>query len=73
MLEQVTIERIDGGIVDVRGEHTLAEVVQDNGSDTTAQSPEGFLMEFRPGLRTGTEDQKAYGFAAVAEGEDEQS
>jgi len=72
MLEQVTIERIDGGIVDVGREYTFAEIIQDDGADTTAQSAEGFLMEFRPGLRTGTEDQKAYGFAAVAEGEDEQ-
>src|SRR5581483_190317 len=73
MSEYVAIEWIDSGIVDVGRDHAFTEVVQHNGSDAATQSAEGFLMEFRPGLRTGSKHQQTHAFAAVAESEDEQS
>jgi len=57
--QDVAIERIQSGIVDVRDEHALAQIIQDDDPRCATQSTECFLMELGPDARTGTEGQKA--------------
>jgi hypothetical protein len=73
MFQHVTIERIDGGIVDVGREHTLAQIVEHHHAGNAAEPAEGFFVQLGPGLRTGLEYQKANRLAAIAQRQDEQS
>src|SRR5579859_6612577 len=58
MVQYIPVQMVDGGVVDVRRKHAFAEVVEDNGARDSAESAEGFLVQFRPDLRTGTEHQE---------------
>jgi hypothetical protein len=42
--QDVAIERIQSGIIDVRDEHALAQIVQDDDPRSATQSTECFLM-----------------------------
>ena len=53
-------------------EHAFAQIVEHDDARTAAQPAEGFLVQFGPDARTGTEDQQANGFAAVAQRHHEQ-
>jgi hypothetical protein len=71
--QDIAIERIDGGVVDVGREHAFAQVIEyDHLSDAT-KSVESFLIQFGPRLRAGAEDQQPNALAAVAEREYEQT
>ena len=72
MLEHVAIHRVEGGIVDVRLEDPLAQIVEHHDLGHPAQPAKGLLMQFGPDLRTGPEYQQAHRLAAVTEREDEQ-
>jgi hypothetical protein len=63
MVQYIPVQMVDGGVVDVRRKHAFAEVVEDNGARDSAESAEGFLVQFRPDLRTGTEHQEPDAFA----------
>src|SRR5579872_1022258 len=71
MVQYIPVEMIDGGVVDVRRKHTFAEVIENDCSRDAAESAEGFLVQFRPDLRTGAEHQEPDAFAAVAESQNE--
>src|SRR5579863_10260238 len=72
VLQDIAVERVESGIVDVRGKNTFAQVVQHDGAGDATQAAEGFLVQLGPDLGTGLEGQEADGFAAVAERENEQ-
>ena len=67
MFQHVAVEGIDGGIVDVGREHAFAEIIQDDDAGAAAEPAKGLLMQFRPDLRTGAEDQEAHTLAAITE------
>src|SRR5580700_6347481 len=73
VLQHVGVYGVDGGIVDVGLEHSLAKVVEHYHAGATAQATEGLLMQFGPGLRAGVEDQQTNRLATVAEGQHEQT
>ena len=73
MGEDVAIEWIQSGIVNVGDEHTFAQVIEHDDARTTTQSAKRFLMQLGPDARTGAEGQQAYGLAAVAERQHEQT
>src|SRR5215469_1674663 len=69
--EYIAIERIQGGLVDIRDQHTFFQVVQYDDARTTAESTERFLVQLGPDAGTGAEGQEAYRLAAIAQGHDE--
>ena len=66
-------EWIESGIVDVRNDDALAQIIENHHARTPTESTKGFLMQLGPDAGTRTPYQQAYGFAAVAEGQHEQS
>ena len=68
----VAVERIERGVVDVRGEDALLEVVEHDDADGAAQPPERPLVQFGPDLRARPVDQQPNGLARVAQGQDEE-
>ena len=72
MREDVAVERVEGGIVDVRGEDALLEVIEDDRVDRPAEPTEGLLVQLGPAARARLEGEQADALAAVAQGEDEQ-
>ena len=66
MCEQIPVERIESRIVDVRGEHALAQVVEDDDANATPETAKRFLVEIGPGARTGTEDQQPNRLSTVS-------
>jgi hypothetical protein len=71
--EDVAIEWIQSGIVEVGDEHAFAQVIEHDDARTTTQATKRFLMQFGPDARAGAESQQAYGLAAVPERHQEQS
>jgi hypothetical protein len=69
--EQIAIEGIEGGLVDVRREHALAEIVEDDDPHGAAEPTKRFLVQLGPAARARLEPQQPHALAAVAEGEDE--
>ncbi len=69
--EHVAVQRIDGGIVDVWFEHSLAQIVEHGDPCHPAQPAKGLLVQLSPSLRAGAEHQQSNGLAAVAEREHE--
>jgi hypothetical protein len=70
--EDVAVERVQGGVVDVGREHALAEIVEDDDLDRAAEAAEGLLVQLAPAPRARREGQQADALAAIAQGEDEQ-
>src|SRR5258708_23244560 len=71
--EEVAIQWIQSGIIDVRDEHAFPQVIEHDDTSTTAQSAKRFLVQLGPDARAGAESQQAYCLAAIAEGQHEQS
>ena len=71
--EDVAIEWIQSGIVDVGDEHAFAQVIEHDDTGTTTQSAKRFLVQLGPDTRAGAESQQAYCLTAIAEGQHEQS
>ena len=72
MRQNVTIQGIQTGIVEVGRQHALAKVVQDHDPRRTAQPAKGLLMQLGPHPRTRSEDQQANRLAAAAQRHDKQ-
>ena len=66
MGQYIAIYGIERGIVDVRSEDALLQVIQDHHPCDAAQPAERFFMQLRPDLRTGTELQQPHRFSAIA-------
>ena len=70
--QYVAVERIERGVVDVRSEDALLEVVEHDDADTAAQPPERPLVQLGPDLRARPGDQQPDGLARVAQRQDEE-
>ena len=70
--EDVAVERVQGGVVDVGREHALAEIVEDDDLHGAAEAAEGLLVQLAPAPRARREGQRADALAAVAEREAKQ-
>ena len=51
--QQIGVERIERGVVDVGLEHAFAEIVQHERCECSAQPAEGLLVQFGPDARAG--------------------
>ena len=70
--EHVAIERVQRRIVDVRLQHALAQIVEDDDLDRPAQPAKRLLVQLGPAPRARREEQEPDALAAVAQREDEQ-
>jgi hypothetical protein len=71
--EDVTIERIERRVVDVRREHAFLQIVEDDDTRGAAESPKRTLVQLGPDLRAGLPHQQAHRFARAAERQDEKA
>ena len=71
--EHIPKQWIESGIVDVRSDDALAQIIENHDARTPTKSTKGLLMQLGPDAGTRTPDQQTYGFAAVAQGQHEQS
>src|SRR5206468_3046741 len=70
--QHVAVERIESGVVDVRREHALTEIVEDDDPHRAAEAAETLLVQLAPAARARGEGQQADALAAVAEREKEE-
>ena len=70
--EHVAVERIERGVVDVRGEDAFPQIVEDDDAHGAAQPTEGPLVELGPDTGARAPHQEPDGLARVAQGEDEE-
>ena len=71
--EHVAVERVQRGIVEVRGEDALLQIVQNHDPDGAAEPAERLFVQLGPPARARGEGQQADALAAVAQGEHEQA
>src|SRR5215472_8942101 len=57
VLQHIPVEGIERGIVDVGGEHALAQIVEHDHTSDSGQSAKGLLMQLGPDRGAGTKDQ----------------
>ena len=69
--QNIAIQGIQAGIVDVGNQYAFPQIVQNYHSSRSAQPPQGFLMQLGPDARAGTEAQQPNRFAAVAQRQNE--
>src|SRR6266404_7958523 len=72
MLKHIAVQRVERGVVDVRSEYALAQIIQHHNAGAATQPAESLLMQFGPDLRAGPEHQQADGLATVTESQHEQ-
>ena len=70
--EHVAVERVQGGVVDVRREHALAQIVEDDDPHGPAQPAKRLLVQLGPAARARLEGEQPDALTAIAQGEDEQ-
>jgi hypothetical protein len=68
--EHVAIQRIEDRIVDVRRQHALFEVIEDDHLHRAAKPTEGAFVQLTPDLRTRPPCQQPGGFARIRQRED---
>ena len=73
MRQQITIEGIERRVVDVRGEHALFEVIEDDDFRRAAKSSKRALVQFAPDLRARAPRQQPHRFARARQREDEEA
>jgi hypothetical protein len=71
--EHVAVQRIERGIVDVRGEDAFPEIVEDDHADRAAEPTKGALVERGPDLRARLPHQQAHRFPRVAQRQHEET
>ena len=73
MGQHITIERIERRVVDIRLEHSFAQIVEHDDTHAATQTTKSFLVEFGPDATTGTEGEESHALAAVAKRHDKQT
>ncbi len=73
MREHIAIERIQRGIVDVRGQDTLFQIVEDDHADRATQPTKRALVQLRPDLGARSPDEQPDRLARAAERQDEEA
>ena len=71
--EHIAIERIQRGIVDVRGQDALFQIVEDDHADRATQPTKRALVQLRPDLGARSPDEQPHRFARAAERQDEEA
>ena len=72
VLQHVTVQRIERGLVNVGREHALAQIIEHHHASDSTEPAKRLLMQLGPDARAGTEHQEANGFPAVSQRQDEQ-
>jgi hypothetical protein len=54
--QQIAIERIERGLVDIRSDHAFTQIVEHDHAHAATEAAKGFLMQFGPGAGAGAED-----------------
>jgi hypothetical protein len=70
--ERVPVQRIERRVVHVRGEHALAQIVQDDDADGATESVKHTLVQLRPHLRARAPHEQPHRLARVAQREHEE-
>ena len=70
--EHIAIERIQRGIVDVRGQDTLFQIVEDDHTDRATQPTKRALMQLRPNLGARSPHEQPDRFARAAQSQDKE-
>ena len=70
--EHVAIERIERRVVDVRREHALAQIVEDDDARRAAEPAKRALVQLGPDLRARPPREQPHRLARVAERQDEE-
>src|ERR1700745_2535462 len=66
MRENISKQRVDDGVVNIRNGHSFFQVVENDHFRTTTKPPKPFLMEPGPDACTRSPSQQAYGLPTVA-------
>jgi hypothetical protein len=72
MREHVAVERVQRGVVEVRRQHALPQIVEDDDLDRPAQPPKRLLVQLGPAPGARLKGQQPDALAAVAQGEDKE-
>ena len=72
MRQNIAIEGIESGIVNVGDEHALAQIVEHDDARGAAQPAKGSFVQLGPDSRTGAEGQQTNRLAAAAQRHHEQ-
>jgi len=70
--EHIAIERIQRGVVDVRGEDAFFQIVEDDDADGAPQPAKGAFVEFGPDLGARSPHEQPHRFARVPQRQDEE-
>src|ERR1700728_84217 len=73
VLQHVTVQRIERGLINVGREHAFAEIIEHHNTSDSTEPAKSFLMQLGPNTRTGTEHQEANSFSAISQRQDEQT
>ena len=69
--EEIAVEGVHGGVVDIRRQHALAEIVEDDDAHGASQPAKRLLVQLGPGSGARGEEEQPHALAAVAQREDE--
>ena len=72
VLQHVTVQRIERGLVNIGREHAFAQIIEHHHASHSTKPAKRLLMQLGPDARAGTEHQEADGFAAVSQRQDKQ-
>jgi len=72
VLQHVTVQGIERGLVNIGREHALAQIIEHHHASHSTKPAKRLLMQLGPDARAGTEHQEADGFAAVSQRQDKQ-
>ena len=72
VLQHITVQRIERGLVNVGREHALAQIIEHHHASDSAQPAKRLLMQLGPDARAGAEHQEPNGFPAVSQRQHEQ-
>jgi hypothetical protein len=72
MCQHVAVERVEGGIVDIRLQDAFAQIVEHDQASDSAEPAKGLLVQLGPDSSAGGEGEQTNAFTAVAESQYEQ-
>jgi hypothetical protein len=69
--QHIAVERVEGGLVDVRRENPLLEVIEHHDVDGAAEPAKRLFVQLGPAARARLEGEQSHALAAVAQRQDE--
>ena len=73
VLQHITVQRIERGLINVGREHALAQIIEHHHASDSTEPAKRLLMQLGPDARAGAEHQQTNSFPAVSQRQDEQS